>query len=74
MTAPDDMIAVSLRRDEWGRVLAALRMARRKAEKDVSRPGFDPLMGAGAVARLEGYQAINPQVKRQVGDTADDGD
>ena len=34
MSAPDDMITVTLRRDEWGRVRQAMRILRRKAEKD----------------------------------------
>ena len=73
MTAPDDQITVTLRRDEWGRVLFAMRAARRKSRKDVARPDFDPVLGEGAIRRREAYEQILPAMVRQIGD-ADPGD
>lgn len=66
MTAPDDMITVTLRRDEWGRVRQAMRMLRRKAEKTRARrhyapgPGFATTVAIGAVPRGESRRGMMP--------------
>lgn len=68
MSAPEDMLTVTLRRDEWGRVRQAMRMLRRKAEKDVNRPGFDPALAPGALARRDAAQCVARKLKAQIGD------
>lgn len=71
MTAPDDLITVTLRRDEWGRISQAMRMMKRKAHRDISRENFDPVLGHGAIARKDAAETIHRKLRKQLGEADD---
>lgn len=71
MSAPDDMITVTLRRDEWGRISQAMRQFKRKAHRDISREGFDPALAPGAIARKDAAETIHRKLRKQLGEADD---
>lgn len=62
----DDLLAVTLTRAEWGRVLQSVRTHRRSVERKNARPGFDPELGRGQVFALEQLREILPKIRSQV--------